>query len=181
MIGSNAARHPQLVARVAELGHAIGNHSWDHSLFTAIEGRERRSQIRRCARAIRPHGVRLFRPPGGHQSLASRVDALLLGYDVVTWDVMAGDWIDESYEADRISANLQEAIRPGSIVLLHDGLWDPETARVADRGPVVEAVDSLLRALEGRYDFVTLPELLERGRATRRYSVSRATSPGTVD
>jgi len=76
MLGENAQRYPQLVQRVARAGHAIGNHSWNHPEFPSITGRERRAQIRRCAKAIAPHGQRLFRPPYGYQNIASCIDLL---------------------------------------------------------------------------------------------------------
>ena len=94
MIGEAAQRHPDLVQRVAQAGHAIGNHSWDHPSFPLISGRERRAQLRACEKAIAPYGQRLFRPPYGHQSAASRLDALWLSYRVVTWNLHAYDWLD---------------------------------------------------------------------------------------
>jgi len=63
MVGEAAQRHREIVRRVADAGHAIGNHSWDHPSFPQITGRERREQIRPCERAIAPYGERIFRPP----------------------------------------------------------------------------------------------------------------------
>src|SRR5206468_4992188 len=40
MLGENARRHPDLVQRVAQVGHVIGNHSWDHSVFPSLTRRE---------------------------------------------------------------------------------------------------------------------------------------------
>src|SRR4051794_38727678 len=36
MVGAAAYRHPDLVRQVAQAGHVIANHSWDHSSFTAL-------------------------------------------------------------------------------------------------------------------------------------------------
>ena len=172
MIGKNADQYPWVVKQVALAGHSVANHSWDHPRFPSIGSFERRRQIRACSQAIQPFGERMFRPPGGVQTLRSRLDALLLGYEVVTWDVMAGDWLEEGYEADRIARTVRDQLSPGSIVLLHDALWDPESAKVADRTPLLDAVSLLLASLEGRYRFVTLPELLAAGPAARRLSRS---------
>ena len=38
MIGDAAQRHPDLVRQVAQGGHAIGNHSWDHPFFPSLSG-----------------------------------------------------------------------------------------------------------------------------------------------
>ena len=62
MVGEAAMKRPDLVRRVAEEGHTIGNHSWDHATFPLLSGRERRLQMRRCAKVLEPYGRRLFRP-----------------------------------------------------------------------------------------------------------------------
>lgn len=171
MIGKNAEEHPELVRRAAEAGHVIANHSWDHPMFPMVSGGDRRRQMRRCANALEPFGAKIFRPPGGHQTLASRFDALRLGYEVVTWDVMAGDWLDHEYDSVRILHSLRAQIRPGSIVLLHDGLWDPETDRVADRQPMIRAVDTLLEEYSSKdFQFLTLPDLFAHGQPIRKLS-----------
>lgn len=165
MIGSAAARHPDLVRRVAAAGHAIGNHSWDHPSFPLIPGRERRRQIRACARAIAPYGCRLFRPPYGHQTKETRLDVLRTGHDVVTWSIVAEDWLGDRPEA--IAERVAGAIRPGSVVLFHDGLIDALEERYFDRGAMLEALRMVLARLRGAFAFVALPELLRRGRPQR--------------
>lgn len=112
MIGKMAQRFPKLVERVVNTGHTIGNHSWDHPSFPHITARERRAQIRTCDKAIAPYGQRIFRPPSGHQSLASRFDALLLGYQVVTWNIVAQDWLD--HDANWL---VNQALRQIKVVL----------------------------------------------------------------
>jgi len=127
MIGVRAQRHAKLVSRVAAEGHAIGNHSWDHPSFPMISQEERREQVRGCARAIAPYAGLLFRPPYGHQDLASWLDVDQMGYRVVAWKIAAGDWEqkDGPAMADAVMAKLQ----PGAIVLLHDGLFDAPDSR----------------------------------------------------
>ncbi len=166
MVGRLAQRHPDLVTRVAEAGHAIGNHSWDHSSLPLLTGRERRKQIRACKKAIAVHGHRLLRPPYGHQSRASHLDAFLLGYDVVTWDVVAEDWLDHS--AEQMAETIMSKVRPGSVILFHDSLYTVIEERFADRGPMLGAVDMILERLGGWFGFVTVPELLNLGRPERQ-------------
>jgi peptidoglycan/xylan/chitin deacetylase (PgdA/CDA1 family) len=168
MLGRAAHRYPDLVRKVAQDGHAIGNHSWDHPSFPLIRGTERRAQIRRCARSLGVHGTRLLRPPFGQQNFASRIDAFLLGYRVVTWNVVAWDWLERGSE--RMTRELLEQIRPGSIVLLHDTLADGgySDGSHADRDEMLTAVSSVLESLKNAMMFVTVPELLARGRAQRQ-------------
>jgi peptidoglycan/xylan/chitin deacetylase (PgdA/CDA1 family) len=163
MTGEAAQRHPELVKRVAQAGHAIGNHSWDHPSFPYISARERRAQIRACAKAIAPYGERLFRPPYGHQNIASRIDALLLGYQVVMFDGWANDW--RGGDADTIVRELEERIHPGNVIVLHDRLSDVLEESYFSREPMLEAVEMLLNRVGERFRFVTIPELLRHGRA----------------
>ncbi|OQW35947.1 MAG: hypothetical protein A4E19_15945 [Nitrospira sp. SG-bin1] len=166
MVGQAAALHPDIVAKVAGGGHAIGNHSWDHPSFPLITGRERRAQIRACAQAIAPYGVPLLRPPYADQNLWSRLDALWLGYQVIMYSVTADDWLD--HDADWMKSRIMSRIRDGSIILLHDSLFRYGEERYADREPMMNMVDSFLRELSGRFSFVTVPELLREGRPLRR-------------
>jgi len=162
MLGENAQRYPQLVQRVARAGHAIGNHSWNHPEFPSITGRERRAQIRRCAKAIAPHGQRLFRPPYGYQNIASCIDLLWLGYQVIYWNTVADDWCTD--DAEWMAARLVNQVRPGSIVLLHDNICSASKSPYFDRGPLLKAVDMFLERLQGSFHFITIPELLRTGR-----------------
>lgn len=166
VIGKAAQKFPDLLRQIAEGGHAIGNHSWDHTSFPLITGPERRRQIRACAKAIAPYGQRLFRPPYGHQSLRSRFDAFLLGYQVVTWSVIASDWLD--YDKDKLVRQLAGSIEPGSVVVLHDALHDYLEDKYADRESTIEAVKMLLEGHSDRFRFVTIPELFKHGRPQRQ-------------
>ena len=165
VLGRAAQCYPAIVQRIARAGHAIGSHGWDHSSFPLVSRPERLAQIRAWERATAPYGQRLFRPPYGHQSVASRLDLLLLGYRVVTWSLHAYDWLDHDAEwmADRIVTRA----KPGSIILFHDVLYHVPEERYADREPMLEAVDILLERL-WQFDFVTLPQLFRHGRSLRR-------------
>ena len=166
VIGEAAQRYPDLVRQVAQAGHAIGNHSWDHPSFPLISGRERRAQLRACEETIAPYGQRLFCPPYGHQSVASRLDALFLGYRVVTWSLHAYDWLD--HDAKWMADRLADRVKPGSVILLHNVLYHTAEERYADREPMMKAVDMLLERASGRFRFVTVPELFRHGRPQRR-------------
>src|SRR3989442_11666872 len=63
MLGQFALQYPELVQRIAQAGHAIGNHSWDHASFPFITGRQRRMTPRARSRSRAPHQQRASRPP----------------------------------------------------------------------------------------------------------------------
>lgn len=165
MLGENARRYPEHVAEVASAGHVVGNHSWDHPSFPEIGPEERRRQIRECARALAPHGVRLFRPPFGDQTRESFLDAFLLGYQVVTWSVNSEDWL--GHEGELIVKRVESETAPGSIILFHDGVSPGSSVLNRSQEQTLSAVDLLLDRLGGRFRFVTVPELLRHGRPRR--------------
>jgi len=173
VLGKNARRHPNIVKRAIHEGHAIGNHSFDHPSFPLITGKKRIDQIRSCQKEILKYTIRILRPPFGHQTLASRFSALLLGYSVIGWSAHGEDWLD--HDADTIAASIEDGIRPGSIILLHDNLNDVYKARYADRKPTLDAVDIILERLSGRFHFVTIPEILKNGEPNRSYWMRKCT------
>jgi peptidoglycan-N-acetylglucosamine deacetylase len=162
MVGAGAVRHPALVERVAAAGHVIGNHTWDHPSFVRISSRERRRQVRACADALTPHGSRLFRSPGGHQTPRSVLDIRSLGFDVIGWNIDPRDYADRS--ADELAEHVLQELRPGSIILLHDAIFHQPGN---DRTRTIEAVATILERAAGSRDFVTVPELFRHGRRRR--------------
>jgi peptidoglycan-N-acetylglucosamine deacetylase len=165
MVGEAARRHPDLVRAVADAGHAIGNHSWDHPSFPAITGSERRLQVRRCAEAIAPYDCKLFRPPYGSENITSHLDVWRLGYRMVNWNIGVPDWLDHG--GTWLAENILEQLRPGSVILLHDGLYNPADPSYADRSPTLAAVNQLLESNRQRLRFITLPHMFHCGHPRR--------------
>jgi peptidoglycan/xylan/chitin deacetylase (PgdA/CDA1 family) len=170
MVGEAAERYPALVRQVAQAGHTIGNHSWDHQCFLALGGRLRRRQIRQCARSLEPYGDRLFRPPYGEQSLASRFDALWLRYRAVGWSLDAEDWREQ--DASSIAGRVARLLEPGSIVLFHDSIHrSRQRVPQYNRDVMLTALDLLLERFQGRFQFVPVSELLRFGRPITEWRI----------
>ncbi|WHZ22903.1 MAG: hypothetical protein OJF47_002015 [Nitrospira sp.] len=181
LVGQAAAVQPDLVKRIAAGGHAVGIHSWDHRSFPGLSSRERRRQIRTCERVLGSCATRLFRPPYGEQTVASRLEAFVMGYEVVGWNVNSGDW----YESDPVALSeyLLGTVQPGAIVLLHDTLFDQgkpahgvdqEHTSWPDRQAMLRALEIVLERLTGRYRFVTVPQLLSYGQPRRSFWFKRS-------
>lgn len=165
MTGQNAAAHPELVISAHQAGHAIGNHTWDHPSLPLVSREERQRQIRKTAKHIPQVGKPLFRPPYGHFDFQSHRDLWLSGHEVIAWSHIVPDW--EGSPSSQLLDIAVKAVRPGAIITMHDGLQDslsdflPEAVR--DRRPTLETVDQLLSQCAGKYQFVTVPELMRRG------------------
>jgi peptidoglycan/xylan/chitin deacetylase (PgdA/CDA1 family) len=166
LLGRRAERHPDLVARIAAEGHAVGNHSWDHPSLPRLSGPEIAIQLRRTAAALGDPRPRLMRPPYGDQSLASHLVARRQGYAVIAWSVVGADWLDD--DGPTIAARILAGLRPGGIVLLHDSLASYAAESHRDRKPMLDAVAAVLAARPD-WRFITVPDLRTRGRPRRRY------------
>jgi peptidoglycan/xylan/chitin deacetylase (PgdA/CDA1 family) len=173
MLGQSAIQYPELLRRIAQAGHAIGNHSWDHASFPFITSRKRREQIRACARALAPYGQRLFRPPYGQQNLASRLDILWMRHKVILFNCEVGDWFNPNPHL--MAEALVKKVIPGSIVCLHDAIRaHPELIPTlrhqphTDREAMLIAVDMFLTRVDSRLRFITVPELLRCGDPQRQ-------------
>lgn len=167
MVGKSARQYPELVEKVAQAGHSIGNHSWGHAPYDLMDSsRLRRRDILACQDALAGYGSKIFRPPYGHQSLASRLDAFLLGYKVVTWSVESQDWTGS--DAQEIADRVIEKIVPGSIILFHDCLYTVTEQGLEAREQSLKAVNMILNVLCGKFRFVTVEQLLSCGRPIRK-------------
>src|SRR5207237_7472700 len=97
-----------------------------------------------------------FRPPHGQHTPFTSHQADERRMTVVTWDVSAGDWAttDGALVAQRVLSK----VKPGSIILLHDGL---DGLLHADRSVLLTALPIILDGLKARgLHPVTLAELL---------------------
>jgi peptidoglycan-N-acetylglucosamine deacetylase len=124
VLGAQVERRPEIVLRTARGGHEVANHGYSHTSFLRLSSDAVRGEIRRTDRAIRSTGVPpllLLRPPyGAWEGAGGRVDRIATseGYRVVTWNVDPTDYRATTAEIrTRVRANL----RPGAIILLHDG------------------------------------------------------------
>jgi peptidoglycan-N-acetylglucosamine deacetylase len=174
MVGKRARGHSEVVQQVALEGHAIGNHSWSHQAFPLIGFVERWHQIRECRHALRPYGHRLFRAPYGLTTRRYNLESRCYGYRTIGWDVSCEDWCEP--EPSVMVENLLQHTKRGSIILLHDCLYDrgrpecgPSLRRspLIEREPMLDALVEFLERLAGKFRFVTVPDLLRLGRIVR--------------
>lgn len=174
VVGEMAQRHPDLVERIAQAGHALGNHSWNHPSFPCISNTERISQIDRCEELLAGHSRKLFRPPFGDMDWSTMAMLRRRGYRVICWDAAGVDW--ERRDCEWLLGMLRRQLRPGSIVLLHDQLFTYSSTDEPSRAEVFAALDQLLTQTPG-FRFVTVPELLALGQPHKTLWLKRS-DPG---
>lgn len=155
VLGRHADRWPELVARIAAEGHAIGNHGWYHRKLHLKSPAYVREDLERGSRSIEEaSGVhpRLFRAPHGFRSPWVTPIARSLGQRTVGWSL--GVWDTDRPGASVIAERTIEGAKPGSILLLHDG--DGYDVN-GDRMQTAEAVPMIVDGLQRRgYKFALL-------------------------
>jgi peptidoglycan/xylan/chitin deacetylase (PgdA/CDA1 family) len=167
---ATAERDPALARRVRDAGHEVGLHGIDHTSLTALSARtvfHRTRDGRRRLEDIVAAPVRWFRPPYGEQRLRSYAMVRAVGLDVVMWSTVGDDWLEQP--AERAAELIVPAVRPGDVVLLHDGWEPPSKSKVSppsfDRARMVEV---LLEQLADRgYRSTSLGGLLDGRRVIR--------------
>lgn len=155
MLGRHVERWPQLARRVADEGHAIGNHGYHHQRLHARGPAYTRldmqlgTQIIRDATAVDP---RFFRAPHGFRNPWVAGIARELGQRVVGWTL--GVWDADRPGVAVIAERVRRGARPGCIVLLHDGdAYDAD----GDRLQTAEALPLIISDLRASGFGVRLP------------------------
>lgn len=156
-VGERAKKHPELMKRIHEEGHAIGNHSYNHAQLNKLSLEKFKSQIERTNTILKSlTGVdpRLIRPPYGDINEEQLQWARKNGYKVVNWNVDSLDW--KGLQKEEVKSNIMTAVGPGSIVLQHAG-----GGVGSDLTGTIDALPDIITELRNKgYSFVTLPDML---------------------
>ena len=159
-IGERATRHPDLCRAIVRRGHDIENHSqhhhWHFSLL-GLRGFEREIRVAQDTLAeITGQAPRFFRAPAGLRNPFLDPVLTRLGLQLASWSIRAFDTRER--DAGRVLARLLNGLRPGAILLLHDG----NAARTPSGTPVVlDVLPALLEAARAAgLRWVTLREAM---------------------
>jgi len=126
LVAERARDNPGLARRVADAGHDIGLHGDRHVDVRGSGLREQYRAVRRGRRdleRITGRPVVWFRPPYGKQDAQTVIACRAAGMRCLLWSASALDWQDRSIPDQVARARL--GLRPGAVVLLHDGAADP--------------------------------------------------------
>jgi len=155
-IGKNVAEHQDLVARMTREGHLVENHSYFHNyatnIFTVARLREELTRAQVEIQKATGAAPRFFRPPMGLTNPRIFKAARAVGLTVIGWTARGFD--TRLTDPDRIVARIVRKLRPGAIILLHDGNIP------ADR--LLTTVKTLLDTLRAlNYEVVRLDQALK--------------------
>ena len=155
VVGNMIESAPNIVRRMAEEGHIVGNHTFHHPDMSAISDRAAFQRELEELEALYRDTVgtempRYYRPPQGKYSTENLAMAKDLGYQTILWSLAYVDWyVDDQPTAEQAYAKLLPRIHNGAVVLLHS------TSRTN-----AEILDELLTKWEDMgYRFASLDEL----------------------
>jgi peptidoglycan-N-acetylglucosamine deacetylase len=154
MIGRQIeARYRTVLLDELRDGDVLGDHTFTHpDLETSPDVRGELSETLGAIRTLTGYTPCVFRPPYGDTDQAVQDTARSLGLATVLWDVDPSDYALPGTVA--IEQRVLAQVRPGSIVISHDG--------GGPRGQTLAAYPAIIATLRARgYRIVTIPELLD--------------------
>lgn len=128
IVGKLCENNPDLVKKIQDGAHEIGNHSYAHPDFTKLSSQEIENEIKTCGDKIKEiTGISptLFRFPYGAYNNEALNTAKALGYHAIQWDIDTEDWLERknSHGSKDIKSEILNKISKNSstahIVLMH--------------------------------------------------------------
>jgi peptidoglycan/xylan/chitin deacetylase (PgdA/CDA1 family) len=145
-VGKALDARPGISRALLADGQLLANHSYHHDALDWLDPRY--PEIERTQRAFRRRlGVcpTFFRPPHGQHTPFMAAVATAHHMTMVGWNVSSADWATR--DPRLVASRTLQRVRPGSIILLHDGL---DGNGRADRTVVVRALPLILNGLRAR-------------------------------
>lgn len=154
VVGNYIETSPDLIKRMVDEGHIVGNHTYHHPDMSKISDTESFKQEIQSLEQLYQQTTgqemkKFYRPPRGKYSESNLKQAQELGYKTIFWSLAYVDWYqDKQPSREEAFEKLLPRVHPGAIVLLHS------TSKTN-----AEILDELLtRWEEAGYTFGTLEE-----------------------
>lgn len=157
IVGNYLETSPDLVKRMIEEGHIVGNHTYHHPDMSKISTQEAFSKELTDLETLYEQTTgqtmtKFYRPPQGKYSEANLKMAQEMGYKTFFWSLAYVDWYqDKQPTKDEAFKKLLGRIHPGAVVLLHS--TSSTNAQILD--------ELLTKWEEMGYTFKALNQLVE--------------------
>lgn len=135
LVGSYIENNPDLVKRMVEEGHTVGNHSYNHPDMTTKSQRQFAEELNKTRQAFQTvTGTSMplyYRPPEGKFTTENLQWAQAMGYTTLLWSTAYVDWNNDSQpDRDYAFKKIKERTFPGAVILLHS--TSATNARILD-------------------------------------------------
>ena len=155
VIGKNLDLYPDIVKRITEEGHEIGNHSYSHIYLDRCKNSVLPKELDKVNTMIKERynrDISVVRPPGGLYNDNLENYAKSIGMNIVLWSVDTRDW--DHTDPKQIIENVLNNTSSGDIILMHDF--------ITGSSPTPEVLRSVIPTLLNRgFEFVTVSELIK--------------------
>ena len=125
LVGNYIETSPELVERMVEEGHTIGNHTYSHPDMSKSSDEESFKKELQSLESLYKETtgqelLKIYRPPQGKYCVSNLEMADKLGYKTIFWSLAYVDWYENKQPTKEEAFNkLLKRIHPGAIVLLH--------------------------------------------------------------
>ena len=125
-IGDNIRKYPEVFSRIHSDGHTVANHTfthlngWQTKISAYIEDVVKAQNTIAQLLPVKNHNT-FFRPPYGRLSDKQSKALQKLGYQIIMWDVISGDF-DSRISEEKCLQNVLKNMQSGSVVVFHDSI-----------------------------------------------------------
>ncbi len=135
-IGKNIDKHPEIYLKLIKEGHAIGNHTFNHTNGWKVSCKDYVEDFLDCEEKIDFRTLNLeksqienidykikalFRPPYGKIKPSQSKEIREIGFKIIMWDVLSADF-DKNVSPEKCLQNATKKVTSGSIILFHDSV-----------------------------------------------------------
>lgn len=161
VIGKRVEGYPEVMRRIVDECHLVGNHTWSHPDIMKISLEDAKQEVLKTEKVLKKYcqdssdGIKIFRSPYGSID-PKRIEFFGdMGYKIISWNVDSLDW--KGLSAEEVKTNILENVTKGSIILQHSAGGEGE-----DLSGSVEALPEIIDVLkEEGFEFVTIDEILK--------------------
>lgn len=150
--GPYIKQHGDLVKRMVEEGHIVGNHTVNHPSMPSLSDEKVKEEITKLGdmfKELTGKEMHYFRPPKGEYSERTLYLTKALGYKTVFWSLALADWQPLPGGPEESYNTVMKRIHPGAVILLHAVSKDDTLA-----------LDRIIKDIKAQgYEFKTLDDI----------------------
>lgn len=160
LIGYKAERNPEIVRRVFEEGHVIGNHTYSHKGIFPLSGKNSvEYESQKCDDIIVKiigKKTKLFRPPFGVTNPIIADVVRMMNHTTIGWSIRSLDTMKRR-RREQVCDKVIRRLHDGAIILLHDRCNDADVLlekiikQIYEKGYNIKPLDEMLK-IENVYE-----------------------------